>query len=1334
MKRRVSRKVFFLIGMMLAVNMAGCFIKGELGAFLTASWDSVLLAVMCVLAYAGLERRWARVFAWLLFAVTVCSLVGVNVLLTLCAVRGGLEEDHARIGAFLQTHCSLLIWVGAASALAGATGLLARFNGFRRLCSVLTGEAKWTSVRVLALAVVISFTLIGFVPLIKLGAPPYLLWLKNSPDPMKFILGDRDAAGMMRDDIYDLSWTLLTAALAVGYGVTRNRREVLDRLGLLPVTGKQIGTAILLTGFYLGVSYLADKGIDALWLLCHWPATDQKSVDLLFSPYVSFSGAVVIGVTAGIGEEVVVRGILQPRLGILFSNLFFTSLHAYQYGWDSLLSVFLGGLALGFIRKKTSTTVSAIVHGGYDFVLVLMALLPSHLSASDPHRAAPIEYPGMTVRVDTNGVQSVGYRFNGDCAKPAPWLAQWIWADAQPSPLAAMFRKTVTLREKPQAVKAWLTADTKYFLYVNGRLVARGPVDIGRDYAGGSTRHWFYDCRDLTPYFVEGTNVVAAVVFQQWPIRFAVSHGQPGFLFEAEITDASGKKTMVASDASWRSLPAGQFLNDTNCDLTKEPAGWRRPEEQLFHGDELKLDGRYSKEIRFDYLGVCIPLASNVYVRIDPPVTNTASYEEVLLRELGIGRHNIILTDPAESGRQTLLQFRDGKECHFIWVKSDMDKRIEKARFEHEKYHAAVTVPEARRILSEKLSQMGFHLNLADYDEELGATLVEMVTLNREGVALKDIGGSELVVKAVRLLRDEKPVASDASWQSLCDLTKEPAGWRLPGFDDTKWGASQVVTNVWEPLVASEIPPLMEANYPARHVEGLPQNGIFTNDGHFKVVFDRVLSAYPTLTVEGGAGATVKIQAHRNYSFKLRGGRETLEFPFMDEIAPAYTVELKNVTAPLKIESADAIFTSQPVEYRGEFTCSDEQLNRIWNASRWAVQINLQTHHLDSPNHQEPIGDPGDYLIESMVNHYAFAQPWLTRQDVRKFAWLLKDENYHNFHTSYSISWLQMLMDYYDYTGDKSLVEEMSPYVHELLDTYTSWRGTNGLISEAPNYMFMDWVTISGFNCHHPPAVIGQGYLTAFYYHGLEMASRVAGLTGDTERVEKYKKLRGEIAAAFNRELWVTDKGLYRDGKPFQTSVKPGRRLPADKDIETFSPHVNLLAVLYDLAPKEKQAAIVEKVLAEKPLNTQPWFMHWVFQAIDHAGLFDQYGTPQMRRWQIVQETQSFREMWNSGDLSHGWCSTPLVQMSQRILGVEPASPGFKTMAIRPHVCDLTWAKGKVPTPHGDVAVSWNWADGKISLDVTIPDGTEADVIFPTETEHIPAGHHHFESAYKRAF
>ena len=181
----------------------------------------------------------------------------------------------------------------------------------------------------------------------------------------------------------------------------------------------------------------------------------------------------------------------------------------------------------------------------------------------------------------------------------------------------------------------------------------------------------------------------------------------------------------------------------------------------------------------------------------------------------------------------------------------------------------------------------------------------------------------------------------------------------------------------------------------------------------------------------------------------------------------------------------------------------------------------------------------------------------------------------------------------------------------------------------------------------------------------------------------------------------------------------------------------------------EKQAAIVEKVMAEKPLNTQPWFMHWVFQAIDHAGLFDQYGTVQMRRWQVMPATQSFREMWTRGDLSHGWCSTPLVQMSARVLGVTPASPGFSAISIRPELCDLTWARGKVPTPHGDVEVSWTLKNEKFALDLTVPAGAEADVILPvTHFEnpiatrdgkkspavvHVISGKYHFEVVGKMA-
>jgi hypothetical protein len=385
----------------------------------------------------------------------------------------------------------------------------------------------------------------------------------------------------------------------------------------------------------------------------------------------------------------------------------------------------------------------------------------------------------------------------------------------------------------------------------------------------------------------------------------------------------------------------------------------------------------------------------------------------------------------------------------------------------------------------------------------------------------------------------------------------------------------------------------------------------------------------------------------------------------------------------------------------------------------------MQSHHLDSPNHQEPMCDPGDYLIESLQNYYAFGEPGLARQDLRKFALMLQQLHYQNFHTSYSLLWLQMLMRYYDCTGDAALVKELAPLVHGLLDTYTGYIGRNGIISEAPNYMFMDWGKLEGFDLHHPPAVIGQGYLTAFFYQGLADGVRVAKLCDQPDRAAKYSALRSDISRAFNRELWNDAQGLYRDGKPFQTSVKPGRWLPADKELETFSPQVNCLAVLYDLALPEKRAGIMRKVMDGKPINCQPYFMYFLFDALHEAGVFDDYAVDQMHRWHINPETQTYPEMWQSGDLSHAWGGAPLISMSGTILGVKPLTPGFDQVLIDPHACGLQWARGTVPTPHGPVEVSWNQKDR--SLSVTIPAGATGLVrLSSNRTEEAASGTHHY--------
>lgn len=550
---------------------------------------------------------------------------------------------------------------------------------------------------------------------------------------------------------------------------------------------------------------------------------------------------------------------------------------------------------------------------------------------------------------------------------------------------------------------------------------------------------------------------------------------------------------------------------------------------------------------------------------------------------------------------------------------------------------------------------------------------------------------------------------------------------------DLSWSGAVKDHGRHPPLIQSEIPPRMECVYPisliVRATQGVQtparpftrgRSVIIKVPGSFAVKFDRVLSAYIALQVRGGKGARLTIQGNeldapggaRSHEVLLDGGVQSIETPFYDSFT-VINIAVGNVREPVEIMEVRAVFASYPVSYRGSFNCSDHSLEKIWKACRWGAQLCMQDYHLDSPNHQEPLADFGDYMILALINYHAFGEPWLIRQDIRKFARILDRTSFQPFHTSYALLWLQALMDYHAFTGDADLEREMAPYVHGLMKRFAGYIGKNGLISEAPDYMFMDWVTIAGFNAHHPPAVVGQGYMSAFYYRALQDAAAVAALDGQTFKAAAYRREADNLRAAFDRELWNEQKQLYRDGLPFCTHVKPNRWLPPDKAIETFSPHVNALAVLYDLAPRERQPGIMRRVLAEKPLNCQPYFMHFIFGALRHTGLFARHATALLKRWKINPATGTLREMWDRGDYSHGWQGTPLIQLSAGVLGVSSASPGCRRLAIHPLTCGLKWARGSVPTPRGKVKVAWARNRSKFKLNVTIPAGCRAEVILP---------------------
>jgi membrane protease YdiL (CAAX protease family) len=378
-----------LVGGLLYVILI--LVGGEAQRFALGGLESLPFLGLALLAYAGENREEVRLLTLIYWLLLIGLLAFVSLMLSFASVIDPAVLQAQKEGAaqpaprpseiFVPGGSVRLGLVALGTLLALGVGVLGFTPPLRRaMARRIPAFDPHSFVHAIALATVLGMTAILLVPLIFLGEPPLLALLRNfkdvAGDKMMSQLGDRS---LLRDQIYATAWLVPVGIMAVGYPLHRTLREALTRVGLVVPSGGQVAFGLAAALILAVAMTFFDISVGWLWRQMGWPTTDEKQFEELMKFAINPLGAVVIGVTAGLGEELFARGVLQPRLGILLANLFFTALHAWQYNWDGLLSVFVIGLILGLIRKKTNTTTSAIVHGTYDFTLILMSA-----SAIDP--------------------------------------------------------------------------------------------------------------------------------------------------------------------------------------------------------------------------------------------------------------------------------------------------------------------------------------------------------------------------------------------------------------------------------------------------------------------------------------------------------------------------------------------------------------------------------------------------------------------------------------------------------------------------------------------------------------------------------------------------------------------------------------------------------------------------------------------------------------------------------------------------------------------------------------------------------------------------------------
>ena len=334
--RRARRGLALWLGILVVCGLGGLLFDQPEAAGLVA-----LAAMFAAAQAADLDARWQPAWSMLAFVPPVGGVVFFGYLLTLIA-QAELSVPQRVAGIGLAAAGVLVLAFSAMPSF--AAGLARRLFPAETPSRTLRFAAQLTAAGLL-LAVPAWFAFDALKPA-----------LLENPEPL---LKKAMLSGAL------VGYVLLALG-GVGCWIRRDLRQTLARLGIAPLKLRHAGIilagALALFALNAGAEAVQHRYFPALWKLDH-------EVTELIARAMTPGRIVLLGLSAGVGEELTLRGGLQPRLGIVLTSLLFAALHV-QYSWFGMLLVFGLGLTLGLIRKHASTTAAIAVHALYDMLAV----------------------------------------------------------------------------------------------------------------------------------------------------------------------------------------------------------------------------------------------------------------------------------------------------------------------------------------------------------------------------------------------------------------------------------------------------------------------------------------------------------------------------------------------------------------------------------------------------------------------------------------------------------------------------------------------------------------------------------------------------------------------------------------------------------------------------------------------------------------------------------------------------------------------------------------------------------------------------------------------------
>ncbi|MCX7841487.1 MAG: trehalase family glycosidase [Clostridia bacterium] len=405
------------------------------------------------------------------------------------------------------------------------------------------------------------------------------------------------------------------------------------------------------------------------------------------------------------------------------------------------------------------------------------------------------------------------------------------------------------------------------------------------------------------------------------------------------------------------------------------------------------------------------------------------------------------------------------------------------------------------------------------------------------------------------------------------------------------------------------------------------------------------------------------------------------------EHSRAFRFVLVKTDDNVKLNSISALYEYLPVEYRGKFKCSDEQINKIWDTSVYTLHLNTREFFVDGIKRDRWVWS-GDAYQSFLMNYYSFFDLPVTKRTLIALRGKNPVETHINHIMDYSFYWFMGLYDYYLYTGDIEFIAKLYKNALGLMQFCLDRRNKDGLMENYPeDWVFVDWADMNK-----------EGELSfeqLLLCRSLEIMEELSLLLGDVEKSCYFGKIAKRLKTYINEIFWDEEQGGYINDRCKGVKSKH------------VTKYTNMFAVLLGYSDQNGIETIKNKVLLNNTVQKikTPYMRFYELAALCEIGEHKYVVSEIKSYWggMLDLEATSFWEEYNpelpiekqyemygrkfGKSLCHAWGASPIYLLGKYFLGVRPLKPGYEEYEARPNLGGLEWIEGTVPLPGGEVNV-----------------------------------------------